>query len=42
MAKRTQLTIASCNLYNLNLPGKKIYTNTKGWNQKEYDKKLAG
>lgn len=38
---RTQLSISSCNLYNLNEAGHHIYTNPTGWSQAEYDKKIA-
>ncbi len=40
MAPRTQLSFASFNLYNLNLPGKPIYRDTNGWSQEEYDRKI--
>ncbi len=39
MAKRTQLTLATCNLYNLNLPGKSMYR-SDGWSEAEYAAKL--
>jgi predicted extracellular nuclease len=38
---RTQLSIASLNLYNINLPGLKIYRDTDGWSVDEYNKKVA-
>jgi hypothetical protein len=41
MAARTQLSFASFNLYNLNLPGKPIYRDTDGWSQEEYDRKIV-
>lgn len=40
MAQRTQLSFASFNLLNLNLPGKAIYRNTDGWSQEEFDRKV--
>jgi endonuclease/exonuclease/phosphatase family metal-dependent hydrolase len=40
MAKRTEVSFASCNLYNINLPGLPIYTDKDGWSQEEYDKKV--
>ena len=40
MAARTQLSFASFNLFNLNLPGKPIYRDTDGWSQAEYDLKI--
>ncbi|HEA20957.1 hypothetical protein LCGC14_0677950 [marine sediment metagenome] len=40
MAARTQISFASFNLYNLNLPGKAIYQDTDGWSQEEYDRKI--
>lgn len=41
MASRTQLSFASCNLYNINKPGLPIYRDTNGWSQAEYDKKIS-
>lgn len=38
---RTQLTLATCNLYNLNEPGLGMYRDRDGWSQVEYDKKIA-
>ena len=38
---RTQFSIATCNLYNLNLPGLRIYSDPNGWSQDEYDKKIS-
>lgn len=40
MVPRTQLSFASFNLYNLNLPGRPIYRDTDGWTQEEYNKKI--
>jgi len=37
---RTQLSLATCNLYNLNEPGLKMYRDKDGWSQEEYDKKI--
>jgi predicted extracellular nuclease len=37
---RTQVSFASCNLYNINEPGLRIYTDSNGWSQEEYDKKV--
>lgn len=37
----TQLRLATFNLFNLNEPGRAIYTNQQGWSQAEYDKKIA-
>ena len=41
MAARKTLSIATCNLYNINKPGLPIYNDTDGWNQIDYDKKVA-
>ena len=41
MARRTQLSFASFNLYNLNLPGLRIYRDSDGWSQADYDNKIA-
>ncbi|MCP5058226.1 MAG: endonuclease/exonuclease/phosphatase family protein [bacterium] len=41
MATRTQLSFATCNLFNLNEPGLRIYRDTDGWSQTEYDKKIV-
>ncbi|WP_316364687.1 endonuclease/exonuclease/phosphatase family protein [Candidatus Thiodiazotropha sp. CDECU1] len=41
MARRTQVTFASCNLFNINLPGLPIYNDKDGWDQEIYDKKVA-
>lgn len=35
------ISFATFNLYNLNEPGKAIYTDSDGWTQAEYDKKIA-
>ncbi len=40
MAKRTQLSFASFNLYNLNLPGHAMYRSKKGWSEAQYQKKI--
>lgn len=37
---RTQLKLATYNLYNLNEPGLPIYRDTDGWSQQDYDKKI--
>jgi len=36
-----EISIATFNLYNLNEPGRAIYTDTDGWNQTEHDLKIA-
>lgn len=41
MANRTQVSFASCNLLNINLPGLRIYRDADGWDQGVYDKKVA-
>ena len=38
---RTKVSFASCNLYNINLPGFRIYTDSDGWSNEEYDRKVA-
>ena len=38
---RTQVSFATFNLYNLNEPGLGIYSDTNGWSQEEYDRKIA-
>ncbi len=38
---RTQLSFASFNLYNLNLPGKPMYKNQSGWSVDQYNKKIS-
>jgi predicted extracellular nuclease len=35
------ISFATFNLYNLNLPGEAIYTDSNGWTQAEYHKKIA-
>ena len=40
MMPRTQLKIATYNLYNLNEPRLPIYRNSDGWSQEDYDKKI--
>ena len=37
---RTQLKIATCNLYNLNAPGKRIYSDPDGWDLDAYNRKI--
>ncbi len=37
---RTKISFATCNLYNLNEPGLRIYRDADGWSQAEYDRKL--
>ena len=37
----TLLSFATCNLYNLNLPGKAVYTDADGWTETQYDAKIA-
>ena len=39
MAKK-QISFASCNLFNLNIPGEGIYGDTDGWDQNVFDKKI--
>ncbi len=41
MAARTRVSFATSNLYNINEPGLPIYSDTNGWSQAEYDKKVA-
>ena len=38
---RTKLSIATCNLYNLNEPGERMYRDATGWSQDEYDRKIT-
>ena len=38
---RTQFSVASFNLYNLQHPGLPLYFNTTPWTQPEYDRKIA-
>lgn len=40
MAARTKISFATCNLYNLHLPGRRIYRDVDGWSQSEYDAKI--
>ena len=40
MPARTQLSIATCNLYNINLPGLPIYSDSDGWDEEAYRKKV--
>lgn len=40
MAARTKIRFATCNLYNLQLPGRRIYRDADGWSQSEYDAKI--
>jgi endonuclease/exonuclease/phosphatase family metal-dependent hydrolase len=41
MARRTRVTFASCNLFNINIPGLSVYSDRDGWVQEAYDKKVA-
>jgi predicted extracellular nuclease len=38
--KLGRMSIATFNLFNLNEPGKPVYTDADGWSQDEYDKKI--
>ncbi len=38
--KRSRLTLATFNLFNLNLPGQRIYTGA-GWTPEQYERKIA-
>ena len=38
---RTRFSLATCNLYNLNLPGLPMYRDASGWTRAEYDAKLG-
>lgn len=38
---RTQFSVSTCNLYNLNEPGLRIHRDPVGWDQQIYDKKIA-
>ncbi len=38
---RTKVSFASCNLYNINLPGLAIYSDSDGWDEDTYNKKVA-
>ena len=40
MAARKLLSLATCNLYNINEPGLAMYRDRSGWSQEEYDKKV--
>lgn len=40
MPRRTQFIIATMNLYNINLPGLRIYSDSDGWDQSVYQRKL--
>lgn len=40
MARRTQFTVATFNLYNINQPGLRIYSDADGWDQPAYQRKL--
>lgn len=40
MARRTRISFASFNLYNLNLPGAAVYSDRDGWSEQEYELKL--
>ncbi len=37
---RTRFSLATCNLYNLNLPGLKMYRDTDGWDAPAFARKL--
>ena len=37
---RTQVSFATCNLYNINLPGLKMYRDTEGWSDEEFALKV--
>ena len=41
MANLRKISFATCNLYNINEPGLPVYSDTNGWSQAEYDKKVA-
>jgi endonuclease/exonuclease/phosphatase family metal-dependent hydrolase len=41
MARRTEVSFATFNLYNINLPGLRMYNDPDGWDQAAYDKKVA-
>ena len=41
MSARTKFSVTNCNLYNLNLPGLRMYNNTKGWSETEYTAKIT-
>lgn len=40
MAARRYVSFATGNLYNINEPGLPIYSDTNGWDQNQYDKKI--
>ncbi|MGD1951378.1 MAG: endonuclease/exonuclease/phosphatase family protein [Leptolyngbyaceae cyanobacterium] len=40
MARRTQFTLATFNLYNINRPGLRIYSDSDGWDKEAYQRKL--
>ncbi len=40
MPQRTQVSFTTFNLYNLHLPGERIYRDSDGWNTQEYNKKI--
>ena len=40
MARRTKVSFATCNLYNINLPRLKIYRDYNGWSDEEFALKL--
>lgn len=40
MANKRDVSFATFNLYNLNLPGQPIYADKDGWSQDEYDRKV--
>lgn len=41
MATRNRISFASCNLYNLNLPGRPMYRDADGWSEAEFEAKLG-
>ncbi len=41
MANRTKVSFASFNLYNINLPGLRIYRDADGWDPDAYEKKVG-
>ncbi|WP_017297433.1 endonuclease/exonuclease/phosphatase family protein [Nodosilinea nodulosa] len=40
MARRTQFALSTLNLYNFNLPGLRIYSDSDGWDEAAYARKL--
>jgi len=40
MANSRDISFATFNLYNLHLPGQRIYTDADGWSPEEYDAKV--